>query len=87
MNKIEFQNFIDPKRHILSLACGVLGGALPNKNSNMHPLLTGAILAGLIVKIIYGDYDTGYQWTFSDLIFWVMTLTEGVLGALLISSF
>jgi hypothetical protein len=36
--------------------------------------------------MIYGDYDQGYQWALSDLIFWVITLFEGFLGALLITS-
>lgn len=80
MNK----NFADPKRHILALACGILGGTLPNNHSNMHPLLTGAILAGLIVKIIYGDYDSGYKWSVSDLVFWTFTLLEGMIGAFII---
>ena len=85
MNKTELNNFYEPKRHILALASGVLGGALPNKNSNMHPLLTGAILAGLIVKIMYGDYDTGYQWTVSDILFWTVTILEGIIGSAIIS--
>jgi len=85
MNKQEIKNFTDPKRHLLAVACGILGGSLPNNNSNMHPLFTGAILAGLIVKIIYGDYDTGYQWSVSDLVFWSVTLIEGVIGAIMVT--
>jgi len=85
MNKIEIQNFMDPKRHLLAFASGILGGSLNNQKSNMHPLLIGAILAGLIVKIIYGDYDVGYQWTLSDILFWSVTIIEGVIGAMLIT--
>lgn len=86
MNKTEIQNFMDPKRHILALACGILGGVLPNNKSNMHPLLTGAILAGLIVKIIYGDYDVGYKWSLSDIVFWSVTLVEGAVGAFIMTN-
>lgn len=85
MNKAEYQNFTDPKRHILALACGILGGSLPNNKSNMHPLLTGAILAGLLVKIIYGDYDIGFVWSVSDIVFWTVTILEGLIGASIIS--
>jgi|694.fasta_scaffold00020_57 hypothetical protein len=86
MNKVEMHNFMQPNRHILALACGILGGAFPNTMSNIHPYLTGALVAGFTVKMIYGDYDQGYQWALSDLIFWVITLFEGFLGALLITS-
>ena len=84
MNRFEIRNFLQPNRHILAIACGILGGALPNTMSNMHPYLIGAIVAGFIVKMVYGDYDQGYQWTFSDIIFWVITLFEGFIGAFLI---
>lgn len=41
-------NFMQPNRHIL--ACGILGGAFPNTMSNIHPYLTGALVAGLLSK-------------------------------------
>lgn len=85
MNKSEFTNFVDLKRHILAVACGILGGVLPNTKSNAHPFLIGALVAAFAVKLIYGDYDSGYQWTFSDLIFWTVTLLEGVFGAMIIT--
>lgn len=84
MNKKEYLEFLQPNRHILAIASGILGGALPNVKSNAHPFLVGAILAAFTVKMIYGDYDSGYQWSFSDIIFWIITLFEGVLGAYII---
>lgn len=86
MNKKELQNFLDAKRHILAIASGILGGSIPNNKSNMPPILTGGIFAGLIVKIIYGDYDIGYKWTSSDILFWIITIFEGIIGAFIISS-
>jgi hypothetical protein len=87
MNAFEINNLLDPKRHILAIACGILGGVLPNIKSNIHPYLIGAFVAGFVVKMIYGDYDKGYSWTLSDIVFWTITLLEGVLGAFLITSF
>lgn len=86
MNNYELKEFYKLKRHIVAIASGILGGSLPNTFSNIHPILTGAIVAGFIVKMVYGDYDKGYQWTFSDLIFWIITLFEGAIGAIIIYS-
>jgi hypothetical protein len=77
MNK-ELSN---PSRHILAVASGILGGFLPNKMSNIHPLLMGAILAVFFVKLLFGDYDIGYQWTVRDIIFVIVTALEGSVGA------
>jgi len=85
MNNYEMKNFMDPKRHILALAAGIVGAFLPNDKSNSTPLLNGAIFAGLIVKILYGDYDKGYAWTISDIIFWITTIIEGLLSAYFIT--
>lgn len=68
-------------RHIVAFLAGAIGGVIPNNKSNIHPLLMGAILAVLAVKVLIGDYDRGYQWSSSDIVFVVITITEGVLGA------
>lgn len=75
------------ERHILAVTAGFLGGLIPNKKSNIHPLLMGFLLAILLTKILFGDYDTGYQWSFSDILFVAVVGGEGVLGAFLSSSF
>ena len=72
-------------RHIIACISGVIGGLLPTDKSNIHPLLMGAILAFLATKVLVGDYDRGYQWTLSDLVFGVTTISEGILGARLVS--
>lgn len=73
--------FLDPKRHILAIASGIIASFFPNDKSNSSPLLNGAIFAVIVVKFLYGDYDEGYQWTKSDILFWITTLFEGFLGA------
>lgn len=69
------------ERHLLAIGSGFLGGLIPNTKSNIHPLVMGAILAILLTKIIFGDYDTGYQWSLSDILFVFVVGGEGVLGA------
>lgn len=85
MNEFQFNEFKILKRHLLAFAVGIVGGSLPNEKSNIHPLIVGGLLSGFVVKMIYGDYDENYQWTISDILFWFITILEGVLGALLIT--
>lgn len=75
------EKIMSPSRHLLSLSAGVLGGALPNEKSNIHPYLMGALIAIALTKILLGDYDLGYQWTIYDILFMAITALEGVLGA------
>lgn len=84
MNAYQWNELYKFKRHILAIACGIFGGSLPNKYSNIHPIIIGSIIAGLCVKMIYGDYDEGYKWTIADFLFWIITLIEGALGAFFI---
>lgn len=77
----------DPKRHLLALASGILGGAIPNQKSNLHPFLLGALFALLIVKLVYGDYDIGFQFSLADIMFVIVIGLEGVLGAFLLQAF
>ena len=69
------------KRHIFALGAGIIGGVIPNDTSNIHPLLMGCILALLGTKVLFGDYDFGYQWTTSDIFFVLIVGGEGILGA------
>jgi len=40
-----------------------------------------AVITGsLVSKIIYGDFDIGYQWTISDIYYWFITMLEALLG-------
>ncbi len=85
MNTYEINNFTDTKRHILAFAAGIVGAYFPNDKSNSTPMLNGALFAAFIVKFLYRDYDKGYQWTMSDLLFWSITLLEGCISAYLIT--
>lgn len=74
-----------PLRDIFTFLCGLIAGLVPNKKSNIHPVLLGVIFGILFTKIVFGDYDTGYQWTLSDVSFVFITAAEGALGALISS--
>jgi hypothetical protein len=74
MNSYEIKKLIDPKRHILAISAGIVGSFLPNDKSNSNYYINGGILAVLLVKLLYGDYDEGYQWTLSDILFLIITL-------------
>lgn len=77
---------MEQERHIFAISCGLIAGVIPNTKSNIHPLLLGVLFALLFTKIVFGDYDKGYQWTRSDLLFLLIVSAEGALGAW-ISSF
>lgn len=61
--------------------CGFIAAFIPNNKSNIHPLLLGIIFALLFTKILFGDYDSGYQWSRIDFVFVVLVGLEGLLGA------
>jgi len=75
------------QRHIFAIACGLIAGIVPNKKSNIYPPLLGFIFAILFTKIVFGDYDKGYQWTMSDIYFVIIVGGEGALGAWLTSRY
>lgn len=81
------KEFFQINRHIVAMLSGVLGGLIPNDKSNIHPLVMGAILAVLAVKVLIGDYDPGYQWTWNDVVFATTTIFEGALGARLANKY
>ena len=81
-NNLFYCAYMDnPNRHLVAIASGILGGVLPNKRSNIHPLFMGCLLSLLFSKILFGDYDKGYNFTISDVLFFVVVGAEGVLGA------
>jgi hypothetical protein len=76
---------MDP-RPFFAFLCGLIAGLVPNQKSNIHPALLGAIFGILFTKIVFGDYDRGYQWTLMDPVFGVVTGGAGALGAYISSN-
>ena len=54
---------------------------IPNNKSNIHPVLMGIILSILATKVVYGDYDKGYQWSINDIYFGLVVGGLGAIGA------
>ena len=77
----------NPNRHLFAISVGIIGGLIPNKRSNIHPYVLGCIFAILFSKILFGDYDKGFQFTYSDIVFGVIAGIEGILGAYLTGFF
>ena len=73
-------------RILTAFFLGISAAFIPNKKSNIHPVLLGAIFGFLFTKILLGDYDRGYAWTYSDLAFLINTTLAGAGGAWLTTS-
>ena len=43
--------------------------------------LIGGGLAAITRKILFGDWDRGFQWSRSDIWFWSISFLEGAVGA------
>ena len=65
---------------IITVIGGFLGALIPNKLSNIPHLLMSIIIGSLLSKTIYGDFDVGYQWSYSDIYYWFITITESIIG-------
>lgn len=74
---------INYEQIVTTIIGGYIGALIPNNNSNIHPLIMSVIIGSLFSKCIYGDFDVGYQWTISDIYFWIFTILESLLGGLL----
>lgn len=69
---------LDMERNLFAILCGIVAIFIPNNKSNIHPVVMGVILSILATKIVYGDYDKGYQWSINDIYF---VLVVGGFGA------
>jgi hypothetical protein len=65
---------------IVTIIGGFLGALIPNKLSNIPHLLMSVIIGSLLSKTIYGDFDRGYQWSYSDIYYWFVTIIESLFG-------
>ena len=80
--------FLSQNKHnytqaIATIIGGYIGAIIPNKLSNIPHLLMAIIIGSLVSKVIYGDFDIGYQWTQSDIYYWFVTVIEAFIGGYL----
>ncbi len=72
------------RRNLFALTTGGIAGFIPNDRSNIPSPILGIIFAILATKILYGDYDIGYQWSVSDIFFLIVVGSLGAFGAFVI---
>lgn len=84
MTKYTWKELSDPRRHLLAVSSGVIGGSLLNQKTEWGGYLLGALLAILVVKLFIGDLDKGFQFSLYDILFIVLFGLEGFLGAWLV---
>lgn len=77
------QNKNNYEQVIVTIIAGFIGALIPNKLSNIPHLWMSIIIGGLTSKIIYGDFDVGYQWTRTDIYYWIITIFESLIGGIL----
>lgn len=59
---------------IFNLCCTYFLTLIDNK-SNFRTSLIVPIISSLITKYTLGDWDVGYQWTVSDIFYWLILLS------------
>ena len=77
------QNMNNYEQIISTMIGGYVGALIPNEKSNIPPLLLSVIFGCVVSKVIYGDFDIGYTWTTSDILYWTVTILESLIGGLL----
>lgn len=64
----------------LAVFSGFLGGLIPNDKSNIPRWLMAVLVGVLTIKVVYGDFDKGYQWSKSDLVFYPVVSLLALIG-------
>jgi|TARA_B100001540_G_C15654889_1_gene572814 L-cystine uptake protein TcyP (sodium:dicarboxylate symporter family) len=59
---------------VLAVTLTLLFKQIRNK-SNMPKEMIIPVIVALIVKYVLGDWDSGYSWTVSDIIYWLTIIT------------
>ena len=67
---------------ISTFMVGYLATLIPNKKSNIHPLVASAIFGLLFAKIVFGDWDRGFQFTYLDIFYSMAVIFSAVLGGI-----
>ena len=71
------------KLFISSFMVGYLATLIPNKKSNIHPLVASAIFGLLFAKIVFGDWDRGFQFTYLDIVYSITVIFFAILGGMI----
>ena len=71
------------KLFISSFMVGYLATLIPNKKSNIHPLVASGIFGLLFAKIVFGDWDRGFQFTYLDIVYGIMVIFSAILGGMM----
>ena len=71
------------KLFISSFMVGYLATLISNKKSNIHPLIASAIFGLLFAKIVFGDWDRGFQFTYLDIIYSITVIFFAILGGMM----
>jgi hypothetical protein len=58
---------------VVAVVLTIVLGQIPNKSNVPTSLIVPVLVAGL-VKYGLGDWDRGYAWTSSDLVYWASLL-------------
>ena len=77
------QNWGNWEQLVTTVVIGYLAALVPNRLSNIPPLVLAVLVGALSSKVIYGDWDRGYAWTWSDAVFWAVSAVEALLGGLI----
>ena len=77
------QNIYNYKQIIVTILFGIIGAIIQSPKSNIHPLLGAVLLGSFMSKSLYGDWDRGYNWTISDIFYWIATIVEALIGGLI----
>lgn len=67
---------------ISTFMVGYLATLIPNKKSNIHPLVASAIFGLLFAKIVFGDWDRGFQFTYLDIFYSMAVIFSAILGGI-----
>lgn len=71
------------KLFISTFMIGYLATLIPNKKSNIHPLVASGIFGLLFAKIVFGDWDRGFQFTYLDIVYSITVVFFAILGGMM----
>jgi hypothetical protein len=47
--------------------------------SNFNDYIIIPLITSLVIKYTFGDFDIGYQWTKSDIFYWVILIVTSII--------